>query len=233
MTLRFKFKYYSDVDEWLDVSVSRDGEISFNDRDIEYDMAFQAMGGDPSMATMFLQAWNCNLWEAVFIMVRRDNAMYGRFLVDCADHAFGVYKNSVFDNSIISESLLAARNYYASPENREFSRVLEMKTALFGLVREASFAGDHMLVEAAEAAYKIINTIYSHHNAYSDFYVEGLMVGSIKYCANMVGSIRAVSSGVSIGMAVKKESNWQWHRFYDIMTELQAGRDWPPMEATP
>lgn len=233
MTLRFKFKYYSDVDELLDVSVSRDKEITFNDRDIEYETAFEAMGGRQGTATLFLGTWKQDIWGAVCLMIQRDNMLYGRFLTDCVDHAFSIYRDNFPDNDTISTAILVVRNYYISPGQSEHSKVWVSKVWLHELTRYATFDDRPTLTRMGEAAYRMSNVATSCYGKFGTTYISDMVIRAIEYCADAVGFMYAIKHGATFGKATSNESVWQWHRFYDIMTELQAGRDWPSMEATP
>lgn len=239
MTLRFQFFYYSDDTEQLDVSISRDGEMSFNNADIEYDIAVAAMGGDKTRAMECLDAWDFDPWPVVRIMTDNDIALCGRFLTDCVEHVLPLYKKEFPEDLRLRQAVIAARDQYISP-GRSWVPLYDAKAGAFRAMQEAARTESESVVgktpagRVAEAAYTMLNaTSYVAQN-YNSSYVGELITDAINTCAETFGEDNVFDKGnhdLSTG-AIVKESAWQWRRFYDIVTALRAGRDWPDLKET-
>jgi hypothetical protein len=238
MTLRFQFFYYSDDTEQLDVSISRGGEMSFNNADIEYEIAYAAMGGRKSRAMECLDAWDFDPWPVVRIMTDNDITLCGRFLTDCVEHVLPLYKKEFPEDLRLRQAVIAARDQYISP-GRDWVPLNDAKMGAFRAMLEAvhygGVAGKTPAGRVAEAAYAMMNLTTFMAQSYNKSYVGELITDAINTCAETFGEDNVFDKGnhdLSTG-AIVKESAWQWRRFYDIVTALRAGRDWPDLKETP
>lgn len=232
MTLRFKFDYYTDDTQPMDISVNRDGKVTFNDRDIDYEVAFAAMSGDDAVVTMFLEDWNYSRWM-IFCSTVSDEVdilIFGRFLTDCIEHILPIH-----NDDRLRFAIRVARDYFNSTEYSLDASIKEATSGVSTALRDANMAESELArspaKSVAQAVYNLIDIVSSIMVRRSGDFVIGQIVSSLDLC--VIATMDTADGEEARAQAVELEEVWQWRRFYDIMTALQAGHGWPDMGATP
>jgi hypothetical protein len=235
MTLRFQLEFGN---ENMDVSVDRDGVIVFNDRDMDYEVAFSAMSGGKSMAMVLLERWQDSRWSVLNRLLHEDHAFLCRMLADYVERVLPVYCSyssfkddrcptiALETSRMILDGMAVSRSHATRVLN-EVRASKDKAGELFDMVQPA--------FDVAVAAFTLIRAaIYTKwHDRSFIGSMYTLISGGLMDCQHAM-----VFAGPDHGLKHRKEAlvveeAWQWHRVYDAKVALDAGKPWPPMEATP
>lgn len=233
MTTQFRFTWF---EEPMDVSIDRNGLVSFNDRDLEYDIAFSAMGGDLSAAQAFLARWEDSRWSIVIGVFGVDEDFMCRLLVDCVDHVLPIYQARFGDDKNPENAVSTSRKILDGEQvPKEIATAIRRYVSGSANDRE-EFIGSplNQYRDVANAARNLIRSAMQlkwrdggFYGAVSTTIMIGLSDCSDAVAANTYG-IKSKRDAARLA-----ERDWQWRRFYDAKTALDAGKSWPPMGVTP
>lgn len=236
MTLRFQFSYFKDGAEPMDISITRDGEVTFNDRDMEYETAFAAMGGKETAAMEFLARWPTRRWRFIHGMMsdllseNRVEILWW-FLADCIEHVLPYYRNQNPHDERVWDAIVAIRSYRT---NYGVDRLGLPQAEVFGAWQESTFGSPQ--AQVALAAYNAIELLGDRHVVGHPYRMID-RIGSLieDCCIVMVDSTQNTNEEPCEESDIEAviEAAWQWRRFYDILKAVRAGEKWPLMEATP
>jgi len=212
--------------ELREVEISRSGEMSFSgDVDqLEYDLAFAAMGGNKSEILNFWDEWQ-GTPISIIINPLQFNIM-PRHLVclaaDWAEHALELFKKRHPSETRPIEAIVALRKFVDGEIDKNAFDEIALRA------RDSVFdyrPPDRYIVSAAHEATMVASFLYimEHNNYNIEFKYE-----------QMKTAIRTVSlnSDTETGGRVKP-GNWQIRRFVHVMENLQTGKPWPRVEETP
>lgn len=228
---------------YLNVEITRDGEIRFLNYDIEYDLAMVEFGEPTTPAVNFFTEWRKNraytILKSTNLLTDKNSRMM--LLADFADHVLPVFKNAYPIDLRIEDLIGVSRKYAMLQEAVTAADTQKLDIARWGAIGIASMA--------KEKSKKLRSRAYQEMN-------DKLVKLAAKYRAARQAAEAAVSASIpeAVGavyaataaahyaepleyldkwhQAHNEESLWQLRRFFDVYEAIQAGRQWPPLEVT-
>jgi len=97
-------------EETIMVEVTRDGDLLFLDRDMEYETAFAAMGGH-SAASEMLERWRQYPMEIVVQNLGIHSDILALIVLDCAEHVLPIYEEAHPKDERLGKALKVSRGY--------------------------------------------------------------------------------------------------------------------------
>lgn len=194
------------------VRIHRDGAIEFLDHDIEYDLAMVEFGEPETYAIEVKHQWE---EDPVWFFVRNFETTKEHLLllsIDFSEHAATKLKKPFSKDNRIIEAIKTLRKF----KNRNTNKG-EIKDMLAVIYDMRSAAIDDSLKKVCDSIiYTSLNVI-----AYD--------TPGIDHSLFDLSTAAAIKSR---GSHAEKERKWQIRRFVDCMASVQAGKPWPPLEAT-
>jgi hypothetical protein len=198
--------------ETFEIEITSDGELSFpgHDEQLEYEIAYAAMGGKPTAAMRLLEAWHgepvgfiCNN------LFRLDKNTNMSLAADWAEHVLPLFERGHREDNRPRQAIEAARDFVAEKISPD-----ELDRAQDAAREAASWAGSSYEAWAAAKA--------------------------AAAAAEMARAEAAESAALYAAAAVRAETNnkateraWQVRHFVHCMERLQTNKKWPKIEETP
>lgn len=193
--------------ELIEVEIGRDGALTILDAERDYKVAFAAMAGDLSNIQLLEELWVADPMHAIMYALDIPFDAKLRLAADYVEHT--LYGYEARRGSLVLRALGSVRRYADGRSNLKtldamYQRILKQETP------------------AAKAAmYLLTHHGHTNHNV-------ALWCAASDVCVSKGGLVPTSRSESEIA----EELAWQVRRFVDTMEALQAGKKWPPMEAT-
>lgn len=223
----------------LRVSVDHDGILTIPDPpvDMEYEIAFMAMGGDEPPTLRLMRRWDEDPIDTItaYLVDAGPFKLSPHLLaVDWAEHTLYIYENVLPEKQralrprTLQQALWSARAAYQY--ERDIDRRMQKMIS-----DEATATANHASC-STELDEKALTTMWS-----AWYSIAALSMAVHRYpgkCADRSAMAFATKDGAEVGSAefntrYRTEQAWQVRRFVDVVETLKAGEPWPPMEATP
>jgi hypothetical protein len=222
------------------VDLGHDGDITFVDPpvDLEYEIAFGAMGGVESAPMALARIWKDAQVSTIIGHVYLQKTIEKSHLIppeniihlialDWAEHVLPAYL-AEHPNAVrpIGSALREARRSWRLSE--------PIKEATIGTIND--------LVDAAQNLAQRSIVISVAQKLWADWNATSALSYALRRkpyrCAELASQSAARGDTINHGLlgfrpAQKAEATWQGRRFVDVIGELQAGKKWPPLGATP
>lgn len=222
------------------VKIDRDGTMTILDppmtpEDMEYEIAVAAMGGERSLPLRLHDTWDTDpITTIVNHLPGMSNSDLNLLALDWARHVLPIYTAALAVDhqqrmSHIAWLLLKAGKSFvaaSTPSKKDQTDI-------------SNYAA--LTAEWAEGESKTENNSNSS-KAWSAWYAIAALSMAMymdpRRCADRAADAFARKDGPEEGSdefyaEYRKEQAWQVRHFVAVMTALQAGKNWPPMGATP
>lgn len=188
------------------VRIYKDGAIKFLNHDIEYDLAMVEFGEPQTNAIEVKLQWEADpVWFFVRNMETTQSHLF-QLAIDFCEHAMLQLDPTFSKNSILVNSISLLRKFNDGTANE------------LDLDKSHDDIGNIFHKLENDRAKEVIQAIQS----------------TIALATNVIFRFESVSTLTRRSMRryAKKELKWQIRRFVDCMASVQAGKPWPPLEAT-
>jgi hypothetical protein len=221
----------------VEVKIDRQGRLCVfeTDRDAyEYDLAFDAMGGDKSMLLMVMELYSKSAPEALLQLVpgRKDVIRVG---LEGLERAASVVRGDGFVVCVLVTDLCKAIREHLSGElTAETERSMAGKIASHAHFVEAhqSLASEHLVV-AGLLLYSIIKDHPRPMGSIRALAGESVNRSVLAVGVSRTGNDRRSARGRKYRSATGGEMRWQIRRLVKVVYALQHGKPWPKIEQTP
>lgn len=128
----------------FEAEIIPDGDLVFVDGDIEYEIAFVAMGGDETPATKLLKAWRKDPIDVICNNLGLEDDTLRLLAADWAEHVLPIFEHKYPEDHQPRLAIEATRDFVAG----------KITAAQLGKAREAAGAAAAARAAAAGAAYR-------------------------------------------------------------------------------
>lgn len=194
--------------ESFDVAISSDGELIIVDNDIEYDLAFVAMGGEETTALRLLDAWREDPTSVVCHNLGLDDDTLRFLAADWAEHVLPIFERKHPKDKRPREAIEAARNFVA------------------GKTTAAQLEGTNVAAWAAKSG-------ASAESPWSAAAWSAAAAWAAAETKALTAAALAAKSACRAATDTAEEQAWQVRHFVHVMECIQAGWSWPKIEETP
>lgn len=236
------------------VKVDRDGTMTFIDPpvDLEYELAFTAMGGQKTPALRLHDMWELDPITVITNHIPTENLVAENHTLsltnlhlislDWAEHTLYVYESNNPDRhrrvtAMLKEARAAWRSGRRGRKVWHVSKEIRKSTldAISAYSVLAADSADHH-DQSGDASPEFSSKLWGVWNSVAA--LSSALHKKPRQCAGRAATAFARHSGAAEASdefyaAYNKEQSWQARRFVDVMSALQAGQPWPPPEATP
>jgi hypothetical protein len=231
--------------EYLDIEIHRDGSVDITNKDMDYELAFSAMGSDNTAAVRLKRLIEC---EATSWLLRAfdfrteytgpdkpyhvpdfDTKVMETFAVDVVEHIVGIYEEHT-KRTDIRNAIREARRVI-----REGRKILDdediVQTMLERFERVRSYDVSHAVNYARRSARNMLVSIIFGEYLQSDF--KGAVLDTRNTASAVVAWDADPGRGRVFEEAFREDGLWQLRRLLHLIESRQEGKPLPGLEATP
>lgn len=207
--------------ERFQVEITRDGDLIFLDHDIEHDIAMAEFGDPETIAVRLSKKWQERPASVICKNLGLSISELAHLTIDWAETLLPVFEKTNRLDARLRNAIIYSRRLIEGKTTKDIADEFALSARdttfeYFGLKKQIAVAVHEASVVAALA--------YSLTQKLSPFdessHIRRLRLSAIK------ASIAAGNVGGTV------QRHWQIRRFVDCMEAVQAGKPWPPLEAT-
>lgn len=195
-------------DEKVEVEISGDGKLTIVDHDIEYDIAFVAMGGEKTPAVRLMDIWLKNPADVICYNLGLEDNTLMLLAADWAEHVLPIFEKVRLKDKRPRLAIEATRDFVS------------------GKITAAQLDKAHQ--EAIHAAVKMAEEWPGTGAVAAAWSAAYAAWAAAAWAWNKAADWARRSTATDPHL----EQAWQVRRFVHVMECLQAGKPWPPLEAT-
>lgn len=230
------------ADESLKIEITRNGEIIFLDRDIEYELAMVEFGEHKTQAVMLFEKWrDGDIYVITENLPEIKKELITLFAADCAEHVVTVYEAIAgYNKKAASDAIRSARCELGEIEpvpgisSPGYAGNIAMNQAnvLFKSMADHIGGARFAASKSAEAAARVALAALAleHKDDY-------------KWCSEIIESLHSSRAAGAYSVSWKQESTeysiayqeerlWQIRRLVDLVNASGTENTKPPLEAT-
>lgn len=216
MSARFTAAIYG---ESFNVEIFGNGVLTIlyhDEEQLEYDLAFAAMGGDKTAAVRLLDSWRDDPSGTICSNFELSSDTIASLAADWAEHVLPIFEKDDPGDERPRRAIKATRDFIDGNIGRDVLGRAEWGAwaASWQAKAAASWAAQHVAEASAWAAEAAAAA-------------ESLWPGG--WAAQ---TIWAATSARSAAVDTAWEQSWQVRHFVHVMERLQAGKPWPKTEET-
>jgi len=232
MSARFKVTHGSEV---FEVEITSDGELTipgYDKEQLEYEIAFAAMGGDKSHVLLWLDKWQQDPTGIIIQNLGLDDGTLRLLAADWAEHVLPIFERAYPKDKRPRKAIKAARDFVAGKITAaQLAKAREAawaaKRAAEKVVAAAGAAGD-AAARAATAAWMAAQGEWARSPAER----KAAAAWAAAAAARSAWKAAAASARDAASDSVLEQA-WQVRHFVHVMECFQVGKVWPPIKDTP
>lgn len=238
------------------IEITRDGGISFPDRDIEYDLAMMEFGEPKTQAIRVFEKWKSTPGVVIATTDSVDDETMTLVVCDWAEHVLPYFKKIDMGNlsdSVYPSIAIDAVRKYVRDNSVDKNRIMSMERTIANMkvyydddaIREYYEVSKQNALAAAEEALRSVEYCLSaakaltmkerRRNWHRAVSRSSATAGANALLAAEALPARALSQNEINERFLRgkaEEQLWQVRRFFDVLETLEAGLPWPELGAT-